>query len=440
MAPSSSGTETGTDVHLRPRTILHIDMNAFYCSCHAAEEPSLYAKRPTAVAGNPETRHGIVVTASYEARAQGVRTTMTVAQAKAKCPSLILISPDFSLYRKYSKEAFEVVRRYTPQIEIFSIDECFADVTGSTQFGNGLDIAKRIQTELWDELRLPCSIGVAPNKFLAKMASDMKKPRGITILWGRDLPHKLWPLPIGEMFGVGGKTAAKLESVGIATIGHLADTLPERIYRILGSRGLELVQRARGQDNSPVVAERDPVKSIGHSITLAADETDKEKLVVVLMNLADQVGRRLRRHELAGRTITVTIRFASRRTVTRSHTRQAFTQLTEDIAKAAKQLLFQNLPEGSSVRLLGVTVSSLSPQTETEAPGLQLSLFHDAPPSDEDQQKAEKRLRLARVTDRLRDKFGENIIIQGRLLESHESNQIRNHQIRGTSLQKDTLQ
>jgi len=422
------------------RRILHIDMNAFYCSCHAAEEPNRYAHRPTAVAGSPETRHGIVVTASYEARAKGVRTTMTVGQALAKCPTIILIRPDFSLYRKYSRAAFEIVRRFTPQIEVFSIDECFADITGSGQFGTPREIAGKIQNLLWQELKLPCSIGVAPNKFLAKMASDMKKPRGITVVMTEDIPAKLWPLPIGDMFGIGEKTADKLTSLGMETIGQLAALPRSRAHRLLGNRGLELVERANGHDDSPVVPEQEPLKSIGHSITLATDETHRQEQVVVLMNLADQVGRRLRRHQLMGRTITVTIRFANRKTITRSRTIPAPTQLTEDIVSTARELLFQNCPDGTPVRLLGVTVSSLSPFTDGPVTAVQTSLFANPERISEEQRKSEKLMKLTQVTDRLRDKFGEDIIIQGRLLETHESNQIRDHRRRGTSLQKDTLE
>ncbi len=282
----------------KERQILHMDMNAFYCSCHAAEEPALYSGKSTAVAGSPETRHGVVVTASYEARRRGVRATMTVPEALRADPSLILIPPDFSLYRKYSKAVFEIVGRYTPDIEIYSIDECFADVTHSRLFGSAEEIAAAIQSSIETELHLPCSIGVAPNKFLAKMASDMRKPRGLTVLRREDIAERLWPLPVEAMFGIGASTASQLRARQIHTIGELAQADRDRLAKWFGKRGLELHDHANGRDNSPVSAVVETAKSIGHSITLPADEQQQDALQTVLLNLSDQVGRRLRRHQL----------------------------------------------------------------------------------------------------------------------------------------------
>jgi DNA polymerase IV len=420
------------------RTVLHVDMNAFYCSCHAAAEPERYKGRPTAVAGSPETRHGVVVTASYEARRLGVRATMTVAEAIRCCPQLILIHPDFELYRSYSKKVFSLVREYTPQVEIFSIDECWADITGSGQFGTPLDIATTIQRRLAEELGLPCSIGIAPNKFLAKMASDFRKPMGITELWQEDVPNLLWPLPVAQMFGIGARTAERLQRLGIKTIGDLARADAARLQKLFGKRAFAMVRLANGEDDSPVNPEPEPLKSIGHSITLAQDVTDTEELCTVLMNLADQVGRRVRKHQMVGRTVQITIRYANRETITRARTLASPTCVTERIYETARDLLLRHRRRDRAVRLLGVSLGQLQPESSAEPAAVQLSLFADLEPAAEQVRDARLK-KLDEVTDALRNKFGEDIVIRGRMLTRHESNQIRNHKIRGTSLQKDTL-
>lgn len=427
---------------VKTRHVLHVDMNAFYCSCHAAAEPGKYAGRPTAVAGNPETRHGVLVTASYEARKLGVKATMTVAEALRICPNLILIQPDFGLYRSDSRRVFDIVRQYTPLVEIFSIDECWADVTGSHQFGTPLEMADQIQLRIHEELGLPCSIGVGPNKFLAKMASDFRKPMGITALWSENIPDKLWSLQLGQMFGVGSSTRERMNRLGLHTIGDLACAEPDKLARWFGKRGLELFQLANGIDNAPVTSEPDALKSIGHSITLSKDTSNLEELATVLMNLSDQVGRRVRHHLLVGRTVQVTIRYANRETITRSRTLDEPTQLTEDIYATANALLLAHKRRDATVRLLGVSLAQLQhPQDQQRLP-VQLSLFEDGPlhpPLSRDTVEKERLKKLTQVTDALRDKYGEDIVVRGRMMQPHESRQIRNRNMRGTSLQKDNL-
>ncbi|OFW78530.1 MAG: DNA polymerase IV, partial [Alicyclobacillus sp. RIFOXYA1_FULL_53_8] len=337
--------------------ILHIDMNAFYCSCHAAAEPLTFARKPTAVAGNPETRHGIVVTASYEARRRGVRATMTVQQAVRACPNLILIPPDFELYREFSRRVFALIQEYTPQVEVFSIDECWADVSGCSQFGTPLDIARKIQTRIQAELRLPCSIGIGPNKFVAKMASDLKKPMGITEISPDDVATKLWPLPVEQMFGVGKSSAERLQRLAIRTIGDLAATDLKKLAPLFGKRSFAIHEHANGRDQSRVSSEQEPAKSVGHSITLSADTADFEELSTVLLNLSDQVGRRVRRHKRVGKTVQLTLRFANRNTITRSKTLPRATDLTEDIYKTAQALLLAHRRSDQKVRLIGVSLT-----------------------------------------------------------------------------------
>lgn len=454
------------------RTVLHIDMNAFYCSCHAATDPQRYHARATAVAGSPETRHGVVVTASYEARARGVRATMTVAQALRACPDLVLIKPDFHLYRRFSRAVFDIVREYTPDVEVFSIDECWADVTHSPFLGSATDLARKIQQRMDQELNLPCSIGIAPNKFLAKMASDLQKPRGLTEISLTNLSEVIWPLPVKQMFGVGSKTAQRLSQIGISTIGDLAAANPDRFSLLLGKRGRQLVDLANGRDTSEVTSMQEPLKSVGHSITLANDLSRPEEMATVLLNLADQVGRRARRHRLVGKTVQITLRFANRRTITREQTLREPTALTEVLYDTAVSLLHRHLPRDARVRLLGITLGHLqaekTPSAEVHTPakgtseGIQLSLFttgslpedtsgqsqqdslsgklsHDTAMLPQKKRDLTKLLRLSQVTDALRDKYGENIVIRGRMLTQDESQQLRQHGVRGTSLQKDML-
>ncbi|MCL6626982.1 MAG: DNA polymerase IV [Alicyclobacillus shizuokensis] len=429
------------------RDILHIDMNAFYCSCHAAADPHRYRGKPTAVAGSPETRHGVVVTASYEARRFGVRATMTVPQAVRVCPSLILIEPDFSLYRAYSREVMRIVREYTPLVEVFSIDECFADVGGSGQFGSPTEIARTIQRRLQRELGLPCSVGIGSNKFLAKMASDRKKPMGITEIRSAHLRDRLWPLSVDEMLGVGRRTAQRLKEMGLATIGDVAASRPHVLERRFGKRGVELWRLSNGIDDRPVIPVRPPNKSIGHSITLPQDATDREEVQTILLNLSDRVGRRLRRHGAVGRAVQVTIRYATRETITRVMTLERPTDVTEDVYAAACTLVRAHWQPFRPIRLLGVSVQQLA--YPGEATPVQLRLFPEAESawaprgflqSDSVVQSTSRRWkRLDRVMDRLRDKYGEDIILRGRMLAAHASGELRNERTRGTSLQKDVL-
>ncbi len=419
-------------------------MNAFYCSCHAADEPILYKGKPTAVAGNPKTRHGIIVTASYEARKFGVKATMTVAQAQRLCPTILLIPPNFELYRSYSNHVFSIVHSFTPVVEIFSIDECFADITGSSQFGSPLEIADKLQKDILEKLGLPCSIGISPNKFLAKMASDFRKPMGITEIWSNQLQDILWPIPIEDMFGVGKQTAKRLKYMGIQTIGDLANFNLDKLIRSFGARGKILFERANGIDDTPVEGDSEHPKSIGHSITLMQDTNDEDEIQTTLMNLADQVGRRVRKHQFVGRTISITIRFNNMKTITRSRTLESPTDLTEEIYAHAKSLVFTNLRSHQKIRLLGISVLQLTERADLENKekgyAVQTSLFSDINQDSKIKQQNTKRLRrLTEVTDKLRNRYGEDIVIRGSMMRQHESNQIRNKKIHGTSLQKDNL-
>ncbi|MGM0874113.1 MAG: DNA polymerase IV [Bacillota bacterium] len=382
------------------RVILHVDMNSFYASVEMAYDPSLKGK-PLAIAGNVEERKGIIVTCSYEARAKGVKTTMPLWQAHKLCPELIVKKPNFERYRKASRAMFDLLREFTDLVEPVSIDEGYMDLTqyiGSKP----LEIAQLIQERLLDELLLPCSIGVAPNKFLAKMASNMKKPLGITVLRKRELSEKLWPLPAGEMHGVGKKTAEKLETIGINTIYDLAHGDSIQLKQMLGINGERIKQRANGIDNREV----DPdsiydFKSIGNSTTLSKNTTNELELNDVLRKLAHSVTVRMKRKEVLANKIFVTIRYANLKTITRSRKLANPIADEDEIFTVAKQLFFTHWNE-EPIRLLGVTGQDL---VEKDDAVKQLDLF-----SFENDAKDEP---LLSVIDKINQKYGNQLIKRG---------------------------
>lgn len=408
------------------RVILHVDMNAFYCSVHAAEEPDKYRDKPTAVAGSIELRKGIIVTCSYAARRRGISTGMHVNRALKLCPELVIIQPDFDLYRKYSTAFMKIAYGYTPLMQATSIDECYLDITGSRQFGTPEQIAEEIQRRIDEELGLPCSVGIAPNKLLAKMASDMKKPRGISVLRIRDVPRVLWDKPCGELFGIGGKTAEKLRKLGIYTIGQLAKTEEETLTKAFGVVGVWMKQAANGIDHSPVLEEREQNKSIGHTTTLPNDIQAREDVNRVLLNISDQVARRLRRKELVAGGVQITIRTPDMKTITRSRTLATPTEDAGEIYEEARRLYAEHWSWDKPVRLLGVTLQHLTPKNES---AIQLDLF--------EYEKQPKKEMLTKTMDMLRNKFGENAVVTAGMLGDDPSVLLRNHKLRGTSLQMD---
>ncbi|MRG86505.1 DNA polymerase IV [Salinibacillus xinjiangensis] len=401
------------------RIIFHVDMNSFYASVEAAYNPDLKGK-PLAIAGNPEVRKGIIVTSSYEARAKGVKTTMPLWQAKDLCPELIVMRPNFDRYREASKNMFEMLAEVTPYIQPVSIDEGYMDITECADLGTPFEIAENIQKRIKNELDLPCSIGIAPNKFLAKMASDMKKPMGITVLRKRELATKLWPLPIDEMYGVGGKTAEKLRNINIETIGDLAKYDVYHLKSILGINGERLQNRANGYDPRPVDPDAVSLfKSIGNSQTLPYDTTDEREITKLLRSLSEKVAERMKRKTVVSENIQVMIRYHDRKTITRSHQLHDYVEFSEDIFNIASELFFSNW-NGKAIRLLGVTAQQL---TEKEEMTKQLDLF-----TYENEAKNEN---LYKVVDDLSEKYGKDVFKKS---VTHEGN----HSV-STSFQKDFL-
>ncbi|WP_339214755.1 DNA polymerase IV [Ornithinibacillus sp. FSL M8-0202] len=382
------------------RIIFHLDMNSFYASVETAYHPA-YKGKPLAVAGNPEERKGIIITSNYEARAKGVKTTMPIWQARKLCPELIILRPNFERYRYASSEIFKILNSITPFVEPVSIDEGYMDVTDATSPSNTLQLAEELQHKIKRELDLPCSIGIAPNKFLAKMASDMKKPMGITILRKRDIPMKLWPLPVGEMYGVGKKTAEKLNTMDIHTIGDLAEADVYQLKQLLGINGERLKNRANGIDLRPVDPDAvNEFKSIGSSETLPLDTTDANEIRSLLTALAQNVESRMKRKHAAGRSVQLTIRYHDRSTITRSKKLPNYIEKKEDILKVAFELfdLHWNL---EPIRLLGVTVQDIE---EKQNIAQQLDLFT--------YKKDAEKEKLYDAIDKLTQKFGKNPFVE----------------------------
>jgi len=396
-------------------------MNSFYASVEQAHDPTLKGKA-VAIAGNPKERRGILVTCSYEARAKGVYTTMSVWEAKRKCPELILLAPNFDRYRVASKAMFEILRSYTHLVEPVSIDEGYMDVTEVEMNNDAFGFAKSIQDRILRELDLPSSIGIAPNKFLAKTASNLKKPMGITILRKRQVGEILWPLPVIDMHGIGESTAKKLESIGIKSIGDLANANPNLLKEKLGKNGVRLLNRANGIDNRAVDPESIyDTKSVGNSTTLPYDESNIEELEKVFSRLSKKVAARLDSKNLAGRSITIHIRDATWKNKTKSKTVPNRLYKESEINQLAFDL-FQSSWNGDPIRLLGVTVNNVYDKGESVE---QLSIFNF-----EEHAKEEPMLKLV---EQLQGKFGENSIKRGMKIKKKPSLESK------TSFSKDFL-
>ncbi len=368
---------------------------------------------PAAVAGDPKKRTGIILAANYEARAFGVKTTMVLHEALKLCPELRVVPPDHHFYGQKSEEVMQLLSNYTPALEQNSIDEAWLDMTGSEGlFGKPLEAAQRIMNKIKDNLGLLCSIGIAENKFLAKMAVEMKKPLGITELWENDIQDKLWPLPVKEMYGVGSKTAEKLNRMGIKTIGELAKSDVNNVIKELGKVGNEIYLHANGIDNSPVLARvDDDVKSIGREKTVPEDISDIEKAKIVLMELADDIGMTARKQGKEGRTVHITLKYSDFRSVTRQITIPA-TSITKEIYQTGCRLLEQNWNKSHPVRLIGISISGFHENCSSE----QLSFFD---PMRENVQ-ADKNKQIDKAMDKIRNKYGSEKITIATLVKKEK--------------------
>ena len=376
-------------------------MDAFYVSVELRRRPELVGQ-PVVVGGTGN--RGVVAAASYEARRYDVHSALPSAVARRRCPHAVFLPGDHELYSEVSRDVHEIFERYTPLIEPLSLDEAFLDVSGATRlFGEGVEIAERIRSDVRDELDLGCSVGVAPNKFLAKLASVEAKPRAlpdriepgrgvVEVRPGAELDF-LHPLPVKRLWGVGPVTLEKLERLGVRTVGDLAQLDERTVVNALGqASGSHLLALSNGLDDRPVDVDRDP-KSIGHEETYPHDLHDLADLDCELVRLSDAVSSRLRRHGSGARTLTLKVRFAGFRTVTRSTTLDSAVDTGPDLVAALGPLLHA-LDVSVGVRLLGVSTSNFAP------PSQQLSLLDE--PVDAS--------RTAGAIDEIRERFGSTAI------------------------------
>lgn len=381
------------------RWIIHIDMDAFYAAVEQRDNEALRGK-PVIIGGTGN--RGVVATASYEARRFGVHSAMSMVEARRRCPEGVFLPCDHEKYSQVSMELQRIFSEFSPIVEPLSLDEAFLDVTGMEQlYDHPEEIAFCIKKRIKDELRLTASAGVAPNKFLAKLASDMQKPDGLVIVHPGEEEAVLRELPITSMWGVGKAMAQVLRTQGIYTIGQLAETNVAQLAKHCGQMAYTIHSLARGQDDRPVVADLEP-KSIGNEVTFPIDIMMVSQIETELLALAEKVGWRLRQHGYSGRTITVKLRFASFKTITRSKTLLEFTNFDEVLYETALYICRQ-IPIQEGVRLLGITVSHL------QSGSGQLSLFD---------QQDDKRTAVYETIDKLRNKFGEGIVTKGRLINS----------------------
>jgi len=384
------------------RAIIHVDMDAFYASVECLDDPAL-RKKPVIVGGlGPR---GVVATASYEARKFGVHSALPMSRARRLCPQGCFIRPRMARYREKSAEVFSIFRDFTPHVEGLSLDEAFLDVSGSTRlFGNSETIGRRIKNRIQRETGLTASVGIAHNKFLAKLASDADKPDGLVTVASDRVHAFLDPMPIARLWGIGKQTAPKLKAQGILTIGQLRRADLSVIQPVLGNRALHFQRLAAGEDEREVTSSR-PDKSISHEVTFDSDITDRVELLAELQRQAEAVSRRLRAQHLMASTVVVKIRDSTFRTVTRSRSMRACSNSTQTLYKMARALFekWREQHQNTPVRLLGMGVTGLQESGMAEqAAGDRL----DKPVEQE----------IDRVFDRINERYGESKITHGQVL------------------------
>src|SRR5215208_4621612 len=407
------------------RTILHIDLDAFYCAVEETYQPELRGK-PFAVGGKPEER-GVVASCSYAARRMGVRSAMPMGKALRLCSSMIIVSSRHGLYSEVSRQVMERLHNLTPLVEQISIDEAFLDISDLHEAPES--IAHKLQSRIRDELQLPCSIGIASNKMVAKIATEVgkslalreikakgevKPPNAMTIVPVGEEAVFLAPLPAEMLWGVGPKTSARLTELGIHTIGDIAKWPESEMIRMFGENGRDLARHSKGIDDRPIVTERE-TKSISQEITFSRDVRDDRVLEKTVQEQSAEVARQLRKNDLAGSTIKLKIRWPDFTTLTRQTTLQNRTDQEDEIAKAALDLLKLVRKPNQAVRLIGVGVTGLG------QPIRQLGLWDTSEASRPRhgvaavQIDAEKERKLQNVLDELQEKYGKNIIKRGNM-------------------------
>lgn len=384
------------------RSILHIDMNAFFASVEQRADQSLLG-RPVAVVGSKH--RGVVLSPSYEARAYGVKTGMTYGEAKRACPPITMVPADPGKYSAACERLLEIWQEFTPLVELFSIDEAFLDVTGcDALFGDPVRIAVLLKERIWEEMRLTCSIGIAPNKLLAKLGSDMRKPDGLVLIAPEDVPAVLEDLPVQQLCGIGPSLTSSLSAMGIHTCGELGRAPLRRLTARFGAVGKRLREMGLGIDDDEVMSQREQAaeisKSMGHSMTLDQDCANAGEIERHILQLSEKVARRLRRGLYRGRTVTLTLRYADFHTFSRQRRLQHAVNHGLDIHSAAVGILHE-IPISQPVRLIGVSVSTL------ERNAAQMPLFSDE----------RKKAFISEAMDEINDRYGGYTLTWGTLAQ-----------------------
>ncbi len=385
-----------------PRTILHLDLDAFFCAVEELRDPSLRG-RPFAVGGRPDER-GVVASCSYAARALGVHSAMPMSQALRLCPTLVVVPGRHAAYAEISGQVMQRLHNLSPLVEQISIDEAFVDISDIPE--PAAETARKLQKQILDELRLPSSVGVASNKLVAKIATETGKkaargpnsPQALTVVEAGREADFLAPLPVSMLWGVGPKTEKKLSELGIRSIGQLAALGERDLATLFGENGREMARHAKGIDERPVVTERE-TKSISQETTFARDVNDDKVLEATLREQSAEVAKNLRREGLAGTTVRLKLRWSDFTTLTRQVTLPVPTDQGSEIFEAARALLRKVRETRSPVRLLGVGVSNLGP------PARQMELWG---------QNNEKARKVQAALDALQEKFGKKVIDRGR--------------------------
>ena len=393
------------------RIIFHIDVNSAYLSWTAVEQLKNGAGMdirtiPAIIGGDQKSRHGIVLAKSISAKKYGIRTGEPVANAFRKCPNLKTYLPDHQMYREYSRKLMEFLRTYTTHIEQVSVDECYMDFTEiADRFTSPVEGASEIKDEVYKRFGFTVNVGISSRKVLAKMASDFEKPNKVHTLFPEEVPAKMWPLPIGELFMAGRSSVETMKKLEIYTIGDLANTDPEILELHLKSHGRKLWEFANGLDDSEVESVRAEAKGVGNSTTLPKDLITEAEALPVLKDLAVSVGRRLRKDGQKAGMVSVEIKYHTFNQVSHQKQMERQTNQDQDIYQASIEL-FRELWSGEPIRLLGIRTSKLSEESEPE----QLSLF-DMKFESEETRKKKKNLKEA--LKKLEGKYGDGIVKKG---------------------------
>ena len=393
------------------RVILHCDCNSFFASVETALNLA-YKGVPMAVCGSQEDRHGIVLAKNEEAKKYGVQTAETVFSAKKKCPGLVIASPHYGEYERYSKMVNAIYADYTDKVEPFGIDESWLDVTASQRiFGTGEQIAEQIRQRVKREIGITVSIGVSFNKVFAKLGSDYKKPDAITVISRDNFKQIVYPLPVSDLLYVGRKTAAELAHIGVRTIGELAETSKDMLKHKFGKMGEMLSDYASGNDVSPVGADDGhEVKSISNGFTFRHDLVNRSECRVGIDFLCEEIGAKLRRKSLKCNTVAISIKDTRLKTIQRQRQLKNASDISKEIADLAYEILCDEWGESIPIRMLTVTVTGL---IEASSSFTQLDLFSagDDLPRDKDK-------KMEQTVDEIRRKFGSDAIHSGAFFDT----------------------